>query len=136
MRYLGDGAHAGQIAKATLLLGIEALIAAHSEDVGYFPSYEIMMDDLRDYRFYAEDMRHPSDVAVRYIYEIFKSSYFDDETIRIATEASRLTRRLAHRSLSGDTAAEDAKKHNEVNKFILTYPKLQSAYKRYTINGI
>ena len=136
LRYLGDGAYAGQIAKATLLLGIEALIAAHSEDVGYFPSYEIMMDDLRDYRFYAEDMRHPSDVAVRYIYEIFKSSYFDDETIRIATEASRLTRRLAHRSLSGDTAAEDAKKHNEVNKFILTYPKLQSAYKRYTINGI
>ena len=136
LRYLGDGAHAGQVAKATLLLAVDALIAAHPDEVGYFPSYEIMMDDLRDYRFYAEDMRHPSDVAVKYIYEIFKASYFDEETKRIAAEASRLTRRLAHRSFSGFSPEEEAAKREMAEKFILTYPKLQSAYKRYTINGI
>lgn len=136
LRYLGDGAHAGQIAKATLLLAIDSVIASHKEDVSYFPSYEIMMDDLRDYRFYAEDMRHPSDVAVRYIYDIFKASYFDDETIKISAEASRLTRRLSHRSLSGNISEENKRKQEAVNKFILTYPKLQPAYKRYTINGI
>lgn len=136
LRYMGDGAHVGQIIKATLLLAVEAFITSHKEDVGYFPSYEIMMDDLRDYRFYAEDMRHPSDVAIKYIYEIFKASYFDDETKRIAAEAFRLTRRLFHRSLSGNFSEEDKAKNEAAKNFISLYPKLNSAYKRYIINGI
>lgn len=65
IRHLKDGAHGNQLSKASLLLGINELGAE------YFPAYEIMMDQLRDYRFYAEDMCHPSGQAVNYIGERF-----------------------------------------------------------------
>ncbi len=136
LRYLGDGAHAGQLAKATLLLAVDKVISFHPEMASYFPSYEIMMDDLRDYRFYAEDMRHPSDVAVKYIYELFSSTYFDEETAMIASEASRLTGRLAHRSFSLSMQDDQAQKDILAEKFLAKYPKLRQAYKRYIINGI
>ncbi len=136
LRYLGDGAHNSQIAKATLLLAVDKLIARHPDKASYFPSYEIMMDDLRDYRFYAEDMRHPSDVAVKYIYDIFSASYFDAETMETATEASRLTRRLAHRSFSVSESDDNAQKNELAETFLARYPKLRQAYKRYIINGI
>jgi hypothetical protein len=65
IRHFKDGAHGNQLSKASLLLGIDELGAE------YFPAYEIMMDELRDYRFYAEDMCHPSSQAVNYIGERF-----------------------------------------------------------------
>lgn len=76
IRHFKDGAHGNQISKASLLLGVEealAWTAGKSEPVpaDYFPAYEIMMDELRDYRFYAEDMCHPSQQAVNYIRERF-----------------------------------------------------------------
>ena len=71
IRHFKDGAHGNQISKAGLLLGIEEILAADTTD--YFPSYEIMMDELRDYRFYAEDMCHPTQQAVDYICERFLS---------------------------------------------------------------
>ncbi|MDE6860190.1 MAG: GSCFA domain-containing protein [Duncaniella sp.] len=135
LRYLGDGAHNSQIAKATLLLAVERLISGYT-DVGYFPSYEIMMDDLRDYRFYAEDMRHPSEVAVKYIYEIFSDSYFDRDTKLIAAEAARLTRRLAHRSFNISDSEDNERRNALAEAFLTKYPKLRQAYKRYIINGI
>ena len=69
IRHFKDGAHGNQISKATLLLGIENALLTVNAD--YFPSYEIMMDELRDYRFYAEDMCHPTSQAVNYICERF-----------------------------------------------------------------
>ena len=69
IRHLSDGAHANSISKASLLLGIEK--AADSSRCAYFPAYEIMMDELRDYRFYAEDMCHPTQQTVDYIRERF-----------------------------------------------------------------
>ena len=72
IRHLKDGAHGNQISKAGLLLGIEEAINADTgRKADYFPAYEIMMDELRDYRFYAEDMCHPSNQAVDYIRERF-----------------------------------------------------------------
>ena len=71
IRHFKDGAHGNQISKAGLLLGIEDAIQYGPAD--YFPSYEIMMDELRDYRFYAEDMCHPTQQAVDYIRERFLS---------------------------------------------------------------
>ena len=69
IRHFKDGAHGNQLSKATLLLGIDGAL---EEDWGdYFPAYEIVMDELRDYRFYAEDMCHPSQQAVGYIGERF-----------------------------------------------------------------
>ena len=69
IRHFKDGAHGNQISKAGLLLGIEDILEDNPAD--YFPAYEIMMDELRDYRFYAEDMCHPSQQAVDYIRERF-----------------------------------------------------------------
>ena len=79
IRHFKDGAHGNQISKATLLLGIEEFLASCPVDLSmnprypaeYFPAYEIVMDELRDYRFYAEDMCHPSQQTVNYIRERF-----------------------------------------------------------------
>ena len=74
IRHIKDGLHENQISKAILLQAIDCL-ASNSSAVSYFPSYEIMLDELRDYRFYAEDMVHPSQVAVDYIWECFVNAY-------------------------------------------------------------
>ena len=79
IRHFKDGAHGNQISKGALLLGIDDFLCGCPADLGmdpnypadYFPAYEIMMDELRDYRFYAEDMCHPSQQAVDYIRERF-----------------------------------------------------------------
>ena len=73
IRHFKDGAHGNQISKSTLLLGIEEVVANAENSADYFPAYEIVMDELRDYRFYAEDMCHPSAQAVDYIRERFLS---------------------------------------------------------------
>ena len=67
-RYKKYGFHGSQLAKATLLLTVDELCRRYSEKASYFPAYELVLDDLRDYRFYAEDMIHPSPVAVKYIW--------------------------------------------------------------------
>ena len=71
IRHFKDGAHGNQISKSALLLGIEEVVANADNSADYFPAYEIVMDELRDYRFYAEDMCHPSAQAVDYIRERF-----------------------------------------------------------------
>ncbi len=104
VRHLSYGAAVNSRAKGRL---IEAAleIADTVLGVSYFPAYEIMMDDLRDYRFYADDMLHPSEVAVDYIYQIFSDSYFTDDTVRLADECLKLTRRLAHRPMGDNPDA-------------------------------
>jgi len=101
VRYLGDGAHHGQINKATLLLATNEICKETGAD--YFPSYEIVMDELRDYRYYAEDMIHPSDVAINYIFEQFTETYLTDEAIRTADEIRKIKKSLAHRPLHPDS---------------------------------
>ncbi|MDR1610029.1 MAG: GSCFA domain-containing protein [Candidatus Symbiothrix sp.] len=96
LRYLKDGFHENQLSKATLLLAIEKLIR-ETPDAYYFPSYEIVMDDLRDYRFYAEDLIHPSSQAIDYIWEKFSDAYFDEETQKIVREFESIERALNHK---------------------------------------
>lgn len=72
IRHSKDGMHGNQISKSTLLLAADELCRRWS-DCYYFPSYEIMMDELRDYRFYADDMLHPSPVAVSYLWECLQN---------------------------------------------------------------
>lgn len=98
VRYTAEGAHANQLAKSTLLLAVDEVVRRFPETASYFPAYEILMDDLRDYRFYADDMKHPSDLAVSYIYSLFARSYFDSATEEVARAAEAVTRRLAHRT--------------------------------------
>lgn len=96
VRHLSDGAHGNQISKSHLLLAIEEIIK--NEDVqGYFPAYEIFMDDLRDYRYYDSDMVHPSATAIEYTWERFASVFIESPVMRTWNEASRITRAMAHR---------------------------------------
>ncbi len=100
VRHLSDGAHANQISKAHLLLAVGELLAHRSVE-GYFPAYEIFMDELRDYRYYAADMVHPSETAIDFIWEKFASVYIDSPTLRLWNEAARITRSMAHRITGG-----------------------------------
>ena len=95
IRHFKDGAHGNQISKATLLLAIENIVAKHHW-CKYFPSYEIMLDELRDYRFYAEDMVHPSPSAIKYIFEKFKESHISSAAFKQMEENIRLTRAEGH----------------------------------------
>lgn len=91
VRHVADGLHANNLSKATLLLAAEQLNAE------YFPAYEIVCDDLRDYRFYAPDLKHPSEAAVEYIYEKFADTYFTPATKATARERHAEYLRAAHR---------------------------------------
>ena len=95
IRHLKDGAHGNQISKATLLLAIDKVMSECS-NCTYFPSYEIMMDELRDYRFYAEDMVHPSPLAVKYIFEKFRESHISPLAIKQMEHNMRLTKAENH----------------------------------------
>ena len=97
IRHLRDGAHDNQKSKATLLLAIDRIAEALPGNTAYFPSYEIMMDELRDYRFYADDMLHPSAKAIEYIWESFDKCYFNDATRVLNVKTSEIARGLAHR---------------------------------------
>jgi len=79
IRHIKDGLHENQLSKATLLLALEAISHQYSV-VSYFPSYEIMLDELRDYRFYADDLVHPSSLAVNYIWERFVDTFCTNQT--------------------------------------------------------
>ncbi|MDY6464469.1 MAG: GSCFA domain-containing protein [Bacteroidales bacterium] len=87
IRHLSDGAHGNQVSKSILLLALEEVCAAFPDRTVYFPAYEILLDELRDYRFYAEDMVHPSLQAAEYVFGKFLSFAFPDE------ERSRLEER-------------------------------------------
>lgn len=99
VRHWKDGAHGNQVSKSVLFLAVEELLA-HPSSPQYFPAYELLMDELRDYRFYADDMLHPSGSAVEYIWEAFSGSYLDSSTMEQWKEISGITRAMKHR-LSG-----------------------------------
>lgn len=96
IRHLKDGAHENQLSKSTLLLAVDELVRRNG-CCSYFPSYEIVMDELRDYRFYAEDMVHPSVQAVDYIWERFCESQLSGAAQQNLWEWEKLKRALRHR---------------------------------------
>lgn len=99
IRHFKDGAHGNQISKASLLVGIDqTLNELEHAKADYFPSYEIMMDELRDYRFYAEDMCHPTLQAVNYIRERFLAWALPSEERQILEENIKAFKRASHRS--------------------------------------
>lgn len=97
IRYAKYGYHGSQLSKATLLLAAEEMCRKYPDVVSYFPAYEIVNDELRDYRFYKEDMLHPSDQAVEYIYERFSEVYFGKQTRQFLQEWKPIKEALAHK---------------------------------------
>jgi len=102
IRHWKDGAHENNLSKSTLLLAINEL-QKRFDQVHYFPAYEIQLDELRDYRFFASDMLHPSEVAVDYIWQRFSETYFDTATQGIKKEVEQLVSDLSHRPLQPDS---------------------------------
>ena len=105
IRHKKDGLHENQLSKSILLLAIDCLCKAYPNNCYYFPSYEIMLDELRDYRFYADDMLHPSQVAVQYIWECFQQTYFSPKTIEFIEQFEHLNRILHHQPLDASNTA-------------------------------
>ena len=96
IRHWKDGAHGNQLSKATLLLAIDRL-REEIQHVYYFPAYEIVLDELRDYRFYAEDMLHVSGFTVDYIWERFLYSFISPEVFGLMNQIGRINKGVAHR---------------------------------------
>lgn len=96
IRHMADGAHGNQISKSSLLLAIESVIK-ESGNSDYFPAYEIMADELRDYRWYAEDMVHPSAAAVKYIFEKFNDACIDNSCNERMDQELKKSKMAKHR---------------------------------------
>lgn len=117
IRYRKYGYHDSQLSKATLLMAIDKILSSHPipehhpstnshshlSSLAYFPAYEIMMDELRDYRFYADDMLHPSTQAVEYIWQRFGEMFFSERTQQFLREWSPIKAALGHRPFSPDS---------------------------------
>lgn len=104
VRHWKDGAHGNQLSKSILFVALEKLLSTEKK-LGYFPSYELVMDDLRDYRYYKSDMLHPSPEAVKYIWEYFLSAYFENQTLAIYSEIDKIIDGREHR-ITGDNIRE------------------------------
>lgn len=98
VRHIKDGFVENTQSKAHLITALQKTITQHPSHISYFPSYEIMMDELRDYRFYAEDMLHPSQTAIDYIWEQFSDFAFSGDTKNLLKEVESIQKRMAHKS--------------------------------------
>lgn len=105
VRHLRDGAHENTLSKSTLLLAVDRLVSRCPERADYFPAYELLMDELRDYRFYADDMCHPSPTAVRYISERFEAACMDQPTREWLRRAEAIQRDLRHKPFNPNSEA-------------------------------
>lgn len=105
IRHVRDGMHANQLSKSILLLAIDRLQQLFPEKVFYFPSYEIVLDELRDYRFYADDMLHPSPLAIRYLWERFSETFFSSDAKQVMTAVEKIRQDLAHRPFHSESEA-------------------------------
>lgn len=118
VRHMKDGAHGNQISKAALLLAIDKLLEKLDNpiDYSYFPSYEIVNDELRDYRFYAADMIHLNETAVHFLFEKFKHCFFSNETRKVLTEVSAIAKAAEHRMLTNNPSEKLKFKLSMLNK--------------------
>lgn len=127
IRYAKYGFHGSQLSKATLLLASQQLLERYPDRVEYFPAYEIVNDELRDYRFYTADMLHPTEQAVDYIWERFSDTYFSQSTTDFIAEWRPLKQALVHKVL--DATSNDFIKFKQssiekLNSIAEKYPLL------------
>ena len=102
VRHIKDGFFENNVSKGNLISALYASIIHHPSSL-YFPSYEIVMDELRDYRFYNADMLHPNQLAVDYIWERFSETYFESATLSIMKEVELIQKGLTHRPFNPNT---------------------------------
>lgn len=129
VRHAADGLHGNNLSKSTLLLAADGIVDRYPE-IHYFPSYELIMDDLRDYRFYDADMRHPSPQAVDYVYSRFCETCLTEAARIAAAECRRLSRRLRH-TINPNTHEDIAGKFradtgNILSQLLVKYPYINT----------
>ena len=124
IRYRKYGYHGSQLSKATLLLATHQMA-----DASYFPAYEIVNDELRDYRFYAEDMLHPSAQAVEYIWQRLSETYLSDDAKAFIQEWAPLKAALNHKPFNPESEEYKAFMH----KTMLKVDELQKKYPTFAV---
>lgn len=126
VRHIKDGFEENQLSKSTLIVAVHNIVDRYS-DCFYFPSYEIMNDDLRDYRFYDADMVHPSQVAVNYIWELFMESVMDPSTIELSQRVERVVTASEHRPLNPESDSYRRfceKTFNQIRQIVSEHPEI------------
>lgn len=103
VRHIKDGFIENQLSKSHLFAGLHSNFRSGISDLEYFPSYEIMMDELRDYRFYTEDMLHPNQIAIDYIWKLFSENYISESSISTMKEVDEIQKSLRHRSFNPES---------------------------------
>lgn len=130
IRYRKYGYHGSQLSKSTLLLAIEKLFTVdEKQTINYFPAYEIVNDELRDYRFYASDMLHPSQQAVDYIWERLVEVFFSPEAKAFLEEWRPLKQALGHKPFDPDSEAYKTL----MDKTMLKLEKLREKYPTFAL---
>lgn len=105
IRHVKDTLHGNQISKSTLLLAIDSLCEQYPDQVEYLPIYELLIDDLRDYRFFADDLVHPSSMAIEMVKEYFSQNCLDKDCQKYIQQATSLLASLNHRPLHPESEA-------------------------------
>ncbi len=126
VRYIKDSFIENSLSKAHLRIAIDDLINTY-ESTEYFPAFEIMMDDLRDYRFYQLDNIHPSPLSIDYIWNIFSQTYFSEETQKLNRQIDEITNAYHHNIKNENTEAAKKFKNKflvKINKLLETFPYL------------
>lgn len=131
IRHVRDGLHDNQLSKATLLLAAEQVRTAFPDRVFYFPAYELLLDELRDYRFYADDLVHPSDLAVRYVWERFIEWCLSPDARRVMAEVEDIRKALAHRPLHPES--EEYKRF--LGQIVLKIERLNGKYPYFDLQN-
>ena len=107
VKYLRDGLIENNLSKAILLQSVHQLLTPNSKlsipNYSYFPAYELVNDDLRDYRFYKEDMAHPTEQAINYVWEKFSDVYFSEETKSLLETIQEINQASLHRPINANT---------------------------------
>ena len=134
IRHWKDGAVENQRSKAVLLMAIDELIKEFGDDFcAYFPAYEIVMDELRDYRFYAGDMIHISEIAVDHIWEKFSDSLIDQESVQVSIRINKIVQAINHKPLHPNSSEYSKFLHQMVNQLIqiaAEFPKIDLKFEK------
>ena len=130
VRHIKDGFVENQISKAHLITALHYVLSLHASrfTLHYFPSYEIMMDELRDYRFYADDMLHPNQSAIRYIWSKFKENYLSESEFKVMDEVDTIQKSLRHKPFNPTSESHlkfEAKLREKIATLVKRYPHIQ-----------
>lgn len=115
VKYLRDGLVENNLSKAVLIFSIHEIIKQHT-NCHYFPAYELVTDDLRDYRFYKEDLAHPNELAIEYVWDKFVASHFTENAKSVMQKLNDINKAVSHRPIHGNTEAHILFKKNYLEK--------------------